>query len=159
MTRGALPVRMRAALVLTLVLALAPLGAASTIRCTSLTDAKREVPQTGHVVHVFAMQCRGGATFAQDHVRGNVSDAGGRVLVVDATATRTGDREGAHAFNWTVVAYARPLGNATLWYASARDAEGYTRCSLSGFALMPTGRTLFSTGPMPACAPQDVLLP
>lgn len=70
---------------------------------------------------------------------------------------RTGDRDGAHG----VAEQARVVvlkSNATLDYASARDAAGYTTCRARLVAWSPLGR--METGDaVAACAPQELLLP
>lgn len=152
------PASVRVALLLLVAVVFAPTSGASTLQCVALTEVERGVAQTGHNVTVTVVECRQADTFAFKHARANVTDARGPVLVLDATTQRNGDRDGAHAFNWTVVAQPRGADGA-IWFSSARDAEGYTRCSVSGYLVAPTGLTLFSTGFLALCVPQETLLP
>ena len=73
------------------------------------------------------------------------------------THERFGERNGAFDVRERAQAHVGEH-RVDAWYASARDAMGYTKCSVYANATNARGSAVLRQTP-PACVPQDLLLP
>jgi len=143
-----------------LLLLLPPLAGAQADPCAYATHVERG--QGGYWVVLDAHSC-GDARAARRSTavlvtQGPPADNRSETVAsANLTHERFGDRAGA--FDVREHLQAQAAGHRVdAWYNSTRDASGHTRCSLYANLTHPRGNGVVRQ-PLPACVPQDLLLP
>lgn len=141
-------------------LLLAPLASAQTATCPVATHAERE--QAGYWLTLDERLCSDAASGRHSAsarvTQGPPSDNRSTpVAYAQLDHDRRGDRSGAFDVREHVDAWYGAY-RLEAYYNSTRDAQGFTRCSLYANLTHPRGSAVLRNT-LPACVPQDLLLP